>query len=75
MPKPKPLTVDMLPVSPAYGLFMVCSRPLCVDRRAGNHYSCHRGDYFWMPAGKGFTCSECHAPMMLAREERRIVAA
>jgi hypothetical protein len=71
--KPKPLTISDLPANPARGLFLCCSRALCVDRALGNRYSATRGDYFMARPTLRLTCNACHAPLILAREEKRIV--
>lgn len=63
-----PLTYGQLPVTPPYGVFLYC--PEC-----GEQYSATRGDYFLAPKDSEVTCRDDHepTPMILAREERRIV--
>lgn len=56
----KRLTVNDLPVSPAYGVQLYCAH--CQEA-----YSAQRGDYFWMPAGKVFRC-RCRRLLTLVRE-------
>jgi hypothetical protein len=46
--------------------FLFC--PSC-----GGHYSANRLDYFWADPAAVITCGRSSIPLLLAREERRIV--
>jgi hypothetical protein len=71
MPRRKPVKYVDLPRDPG-DIALVCVNPIC--RGYGLRYSACRGDYFMAKPETIATCGDCEEPMILAREQRRLVA-